>query len=334
MHKSQLYKDIPYEKVPIIYNSMYNISFFGMEKLHPFDSGKWGRIIKMLVDESVIKKEEIIDSEQISETELLLVHTKDYLQSLKSSFTVARITEIWPVALLPHFIVNRNLLIPFKFQTGGTVLAAKVAMERGWAINIGGGFHHCSSSEGGGFCAYADITLAIKILKNEFDAVRNIMIIDLDAHQGNGHERDFIDKSVYIMDAYNAYIYPSDSSAEAAISRIIKLKPYTEDKEYLELIKRNLDVAFEETKPDFILYNAGTDILCGDPLGMLSVSDKGVIKRDEIVFKSARDRNIPIAMVTSGGYQRETARVIADSIINLKRNNVIDFSRKEQILQN
>ncbi|XP_065668650.1 histone deacetylase 11-like isoform X2 [Hydra vulgaris] len=313
MYKSLLYKDVPNEKVPIIYNSMYNISFFGLEKLHPFDSGKWGRIIKILVDESVIKKEEIIDSEQISETELLAVHTKDYLQSLKSSFTVARIAEIWPVALLPHFIVERNLLIPFKFQTGGTVLAAKVAMERGWAINVGGGFHHCSNSQGGGFCAYADITLAIK---------------------GNGHERDFIsDKSVYIMDAYNAYIYPGDSFAKEAISRIIELEPYTEDKEYLELIKRNLDVAFKETKPDFILYNAGTDILCGDPLGMLSVSDKGVIKRDEIVFKSARDRNIPIAMVTSGGYQRETARVIADSIINLRRNNVIEFSRKEQIIQ-
>ena len=28
---------------------------------------------------------------------------------------------------------------------------------------LGGGFHHCSSDKGGGFCAYADITLAIKV---------------------------------------------------------------------------------------------------------------------------------------------------------------------------
>ena len=41
--------------------------------------------------------------------------------------------------------------------------AAKVAIEKGWSINVGGGFHHCSSDSGGGFCAYADITLAIKV---------------------------------------------------------------------------------------------------------------------------------------------------------------------------
>ncbi|XLU27703.1 hypothetical protein S245_063769, partial [Arachis hypogaea] len=44
---------------------------------------------------------------------------------------------------------------------GGTILSAKLAKERGWAINIGGGFHHCSAEKGGGFCAYADISLCI-----------------------------------------------------------------------------------------------------------------------------------------------------------------------------
>lgn len=40
-------------------------------------------------------------------------------------------------------------------------MAAKLAKERGWAINVGGGFHHCSSERGGGFCVYADISLCI-----------------------------------------------------------------------------------------------------------------------------------------------------------------------------
>jgi hypothetical protein len=45
---------------------------------------------------------------------------------------------------------------------GGSILSAKLALERGWAVNVGGGFHHCSAEEGGGFCAYADITLCIQ----------------------------------------------------------------------------------------------------------------------------------------------------------------------------
>lgn len=53
-------------------------------------------------------------------------------------------------------------ILPSYEQVGGTILSAKLAKERGWAINIGGGFHHCCANEGGGFCAYADITLAIQ----------------------------------------------------------------------------------------------------------------------------------------------------------------------------
>lgn len=56
-------------------------------------------------------------------------------------------------------------------------------MDRGWAINIGGGFHHCSAERGGGFCAYADITLSIKFLFEKVEAVSKVMIVDLDAHQ-------------------------------------------------------------------------------------------------------------------------------------------------------
>lgn len=74
------------------------------------------------------------------------------------------------------------ILIP-RYQTGGSVLAGKLAMERGWAINIGGGFHHCWGNKGGGFCAYADITLAIHFIFNHYPSVERVMIIDLDAHQ-------------------------------------------------------------------------------------------------------------------------------------------------------
>lgn len=57
-------------------------------------------------------------------------------------------------------------------------------MKNGWAINLGGGFHHCSSDKGGGFCAYADITLAIKFLQLK-KLIKTALIVDLDAHQVN-----------------------------------------------------------------------------------------------------------------------------------------------------
>lgn len=55
----------------------------------------------------------------------------------------------------------------------------------------------------------------------------------------------------------------------------------------------------------------------GDDDGGGGSFPQGIIKRDEIVFRAARQQGIPILMVTSGGYQRKTARIIADSILNL-----------------
>ncbi|XP_060036324.1 histone deacetylase 11 isoform X4 [Erinaceus europaeus] len=294
----------------------------------------------------------LVEAREASDEDLLVVHTRRYLNELKWSFAVATITEIPPVIFLPNFLVQRKVLRPLRTQTGGTIMAGKLAIERGWAINVGGGFHHCSSDRGGGFCAYADITLAIKVPSGQvggspgpshwpprcshptpfarklrleigflFERVEGISratIVDLDAHQGNGHERDFMgDKRVYIMDVYNRHIYPGDRFAKEAIRRKVELEWGTEDEEYLVKVERHLQRALQEHLPDIVVYNAGTDILEGDRLGGLSISPQGIVKRDELVFRLVRGCQVPILMLTSGGYQKRTARIIADSILNL-----------------
>ncbi|XP_060094275.1 histone deacetylase 11 isoform X2 [Heteronotia binoei] len=333
-HKTELYHDIPPTCWPIVYSPDYNITFMGLEKLHPFDAGKWGKVIHFLKEEKLIADDVIVRAREATEQDLLVVHTRRYLNRLKKhmlesfeewSFAVAAITEIPPVLFLPNFLVQRKVLRPLRTQTGGTIMAGKLAIERGWAINVGGGFHHCSSDKGGGFCAYADITLAIKFLFERIEGVSKATIIDLDAHQGNGHERDFMEDSrVYIMDVYNRYIYPGDGFAKRAIKRKIELDWGTEDTEYLQKVKTHVEGALNEVKSDIIIYNAGTDVLDGDPLGGLAISPQGIIERDEIVFRAARKHKIPILMVTSGGYQKRTARIIADSIVNLHNLRLID----------
>lgn len=323
----RLYVELTSSQWPIVYTSDYNIGFLGLEKLHPFDSGKWGRVFEFLKEAKLIDEKSVVKPKEATADELEVVHTKRYLDSLRWSAVVATICEVPPVACLPNFIVQRKLLQPLRTQTGGSIMAGKMAMDRGWAINIGGGFHHCSSNQGGGFCAYADITLSIKFLFNHVEGVSKAMIIDLDAHQGNGHEADFMgDERVYIMDVYNTYIYPRDRKVKGAIRKNIQLNHFTSDEEYLPLLRRHIPEALEEFQPDIVVYNAGTDILIGDPLGNLAISPEGIIERDRIVFKECRQRRVPVLMVTSGGYQRTTARVIADSILNLKRMELIGLN--------
>ncbi|XP_078488183.1 histone deacetylase 11 isoform X2 [Ciona intestinalis] len=324
---SQLYNvDSDVTKWPLVYHQSYNISFLGLEALHPFDSGKWGKVYQFLIDDKLLQNNQHFQPLEPTERDLLIAHSKEYLRSLKWSANVARITEVPPVALLPNFIVQRKVLLPLRLQTGGSVLAGKLAIERGWAINIGGGFHHCSGDRGGGFCAYADITLLIKFVLAKFDAIKRVMVVDLDAHQGNGYARDFMfDDRVFVMDVYNRNIYPHDGYAKRGIKRKVELTSGVDDQTYLPLIKSHLTESIGEFDPQLIVYNAGTDILQGDPLGHLNISAEGIVKRDEIVFALAKGRGIPIVMLTSGGYQRTTARIIANSILSLRNNGLINL---------
>ncbi|XP_045582444.1 histone deacetylase 11 isoform X1 [Procambarus clarkii] len=325
--ESRLYIEVGGDCIPIIYREEYNIHLLGMERLHPFDACKWGNVIKHLKKKQLLKGLNLVTPNEASEADLRLVHSASYLRSLKWSINVAKITEVAPVALLPNLVLQKRVLKPFRYQTGGSVLAGKLAIERGWSINVGGGFHHCWGNKGGGFCAYADITLTVHFILNHYPNIERVMIIDLDAHQGNGHERDFMGrKDIYILDIYNKYIYPNDTFAKKAISRKVELFAYTEDEEYLERVNTHVEGALNEFNPQVVIYNAGTDIMAGDSLGLLSVSKQGIIERDEIVFQKVRQRSIPIVMLTSGGYQRVTAAVIADSIANLTKKSLIDMS--------
>ena len=153
----------------------------------------------------------------------------------------------------------------------------------------------------------------------EWFGYKRFLIIDLDAHQGNGHERDHIDKDkFYIIDAYNHQIYPGDEVALPFISHDIPVYQGMSDQEYLQEVEESLIKAFADFRPDFVVYNAGTDCMVGDPLGQLSMSEQGVVDRDELVFKHAYEINkVPIVMLLSGGYQQSNAPCIARSIRNL-----------------
>jgi histone deacetylase 11 len=78
------------------------------------------------------------------------MHTVEYINQLdtKSSF-VAGICELPPLAYLPHAIVESRVLRPSQYAVRGTMLAGQLALEYGFAINLGGGMHHASSAEGG-----------------------------------------------------------------------------------------------------------------------------------------------------------------------------------------
>ena len=154
------------------------------------------------------------------------VPTREFLQHVMSPFylfllnytlQVSACIEL-PLIFLPGWFMRMRVLDPMMRATKGSVDAACIARHKGWAINLSGGYHHAYRSGGGGFCIYPDITFITQYME-EWYGYKRFLIIDLDAHQGNGHERDHMDKSkFFIIDAYHHGIYPADDYAKKAIS--------------------------------------------------------------------------------------------------------------------
>ena len=108
--------------------------------------------------------------------------SKCYLLSLCYAIMATRIAEV-PIFFLPGTIIRWRVLDPMMRATQGTIEACIMALDRGWSINLGGGYHHCSKQGGGGFCFYPDISLATEVLLKYFaKSIKKVMIVDLDAH--------------------------------------------------------------------------------------------------------------------------------------------------------
>ncbi|KAG9288878.1 hypothetical protein G9A89_006240 [Geosiphon pyriformis] len=321
-------------KVPIIYHAGYNIAFWNLEKIHPFDTQKYKRIQRILASSDLFNGKTFYEPSPPTSEELATIHSPKYLESLSSNKELQRILEVPFVAVLPHALIKKKVLEPMLLQTGGSVLAAELALEYGWAINLGGGFHHAHYNGGGGFCVYADITMMVeRILSKYPEQINRVMIVDLDAHQGNGPERDLAaNNQVLVVDAFNANIYPHDKDAISSNTKPIPLTnpAMKADSSYLPLIQSNIFQAFHKFHPDFVIYNAGTDCLEGDPLGAMDLSAEGIIRRDEMVFEMALNNNVPVAMVLSGGYQKKNADIIGASILNLAQKfDLLTLNRKD-----
>jgi len=207
-----------------------------------------------------------------------------------------------------------------RYATGGTILGVELAFQYGWCINLAGGYHHAKGNSGGGFCFYADIPIAVhKALKKKPDL--SVLIVDLDAHQGNGCADIFkYDANVHILDIYNAFIYPGEKMVQQYVDFNYPVFPSIRETDYLALVTENVARAIKKCSPDLIVYNAGADILEGDPLGGMHISTQGMIWRDNIVFTQALTHHIPILMVLAGGYTRQSAIATAYSIENLLKN--------------
>jgi len=299
------------DRVAIVYSSRYQIKMGGLEKLHSFDINKYEKIYLELVKQKLVRPEEVFVPEEVSQEDILRVHTPQFLTSLHDSKTVARYLEAPIVALLPSQSLDGVILTPFRYATGGTVLAARLARQYGIAINLGGGYHHAKPDGGEGFCVYADMPIAIRVLQSE-KAVDKVLVVDLDVHQGNGTAVCFRgSKKVFTFSMHEDDIYPIP---KARSDLDVPLPAGTDDQQFLAILGRYLPGLLEDFQPELVFLQAGCDTLAEDPLAHLAMTQEGIVQRDALVIDECVRREIPVVMVLGGGYSKNAWAVQYASI--------------------
>lgn len=303
----------------LIFSPNYDFGIMGLEKLHPFDAKKFSKAWALLTNkfgEKINSFTTLIEN-PVTDEELEIVHSREYLTSLRQSKVIASVVEIAPLRFVPNFILQKGLVDSAKYATAGTLLAARKALDSAIVFNIGGGFHHAFADHGEGFCFFADAAFALETLraKEKILPADKVLMIDLDAHRGNGFTSFYEkDKSVGIFDLYNMQVYPGLKQGDPDdFPFIIPLRAGLGSDEYITILKTELPLFLDANpKPKLAFYNAGTDILAADKLGALNVSYEAINERDRFVVDSLRERNIPTVIMTSGGYSSDSYKLIAD----------------------
>ena len=200
---------------------------------------------------------------------------------------------------------------------GGTWLAARLALEHGYAANCAGGSHHALADSGAGYCVFNDLAIAANRLLAEGD-VRRVMVVDLDVHQGDGTAALLSGRS----DTFTFSIHAEKNFPvrKAHSSFDLGLPDQCGDADYMAALATYLPGALDAFAPELILYQAGVDPHRDDRLGRLALSDEGLRQRDRFVMQQARARAVPLASTMGGGYgedRLEVARRHVATMINL-----------------
>lgn len=305
------------EKLPfqidVVYSPGYLIDLGGLERMHPFDIKKYKKIHEQLKSDGLLTDAQTYKPEPLSRDDLLLIHSKKYLENLKDRKNVARYLEA-PALIYAPVSMERGVIEPFKRASGGTILAARRALESGIGINIGGGYHHAKPEIGEGFCLFADIPIAIRKLQNE-KLIRRAVIVDVDVHQGNG-TIVCLDKDdatlTFSMHQGNIYPIPKETG-----DLDVELSPGMGDREYMEILNKHLPKVLDEAKADICFIVGGCDPLKGDPLASLEMTPEGIVKRDQLIVDACVKRKLPVVLTLSGGYSPDAWKSQYMSIKNL-----------------
>lgn len=268
---------------------------------HTFPMSKYRLLRERVVASGLVPPDALVVPPAVSDADLERAHDAAYVRAMSagriSDADMKRIGFPWSPGL-----VERS-----RRSSGATLEACRAALSDGVSVNLAGGTHHAFRDHGEGYCLFNDSVVAARAMQAA-GLVRNVVVIDLDVHQGNGTAAICrLDPTVYTFSVHGAKNFPLRKEQS---DLDIELEDGTTDARYLGAVARGLRKALAEARPDLAIYLAGSDPFEGDRLGRLKVSKAGLAERDRLVFEACGRAGLPVAVTMAGGYAKDVADTV------------------------
>ena len=276
---------------------------------HHFPMEKY-RLVRNTLEVSALANQlEFVLSPAASDEQLLLVHTPEYIEKLRTG----DLTRVEQRRI--GFPWSPEMVERHRRSTGAGVAVARAAKQDGAAVHLAGGTHHAFPDRGEGFCVFNDVAVAIRVLQDE-GIIRRATVIDLDVHQGNGTAAILAeDQTVFTFSMHGERNFPP---AKTGSDLDIQLPDGTTDKDYLRPLETALTSDVPISTADIVFYVAGADCYQDDRYGRLKVSKDGLARRDQLVIQECRKFSVPIAVVMGGGYSANLNDIVEININTVK----------------
>jgi len=227
----------------------------------------------------------VVEAEPAEEEDLLLYHTRDYLDVLKAANSGIEMPGAERYGIGPgDNPVFKGVYDWSKLVTGASLQAAELvdSNEVAIAFNISGGLHHALASRASGFCYINDPVIVISSLLKKG---RRVAYIDIDAHHGDGVQEAFYgaDKVLTIsLHESGRYLFPgtgfegeTGEGEGKGCSVNIPLPPFADDELFVYAFTEVVPLLIERFRPDIVVSQLGVDSFRTDPLAHLNYTTNG-----------------------------------------------------------
>jgi acetoin utilization deacetylase AcuC-like enzyme len=275
---------------------------------HRFPMAKYARLRERLLECAVVQPADLREAPAAGWDDLRLVHTGSYVDAVASGTLSPEIERRIGFPWSAHMVERARRSV------GATIAATTTAIVDGCAANLAGGTHHAFADHGEGYCVFNDVAVAARVLQRD-RALRRILVIDCDVHQGNGTAAIFAgDDDVFTVSLHGAKNFPFRKETS---DLDVEFEDGTTDEPYLTVLAHTLTDVMVRHPPEFVFYLAGADPYEGDRLGRLKLTIDGLRRRDELVLSRCQQARVPVVITMSGGYAADV-----DAIVEIHTNTI------------